>query len=75
MYIRVGIKGSWFVNHRSISWSHKQKIFKTSIFQESFFPKYNNFKNNQHRDMSVYLSRVKQMRLIDERKKFRLGLF
>ena len=23
---RVGIKGSWFVNHESISWSHKPKI-------------------------------------------------
>ena len=40
----VGIKGSWFVNHKSISWSQKPTFLKTSIFQESFFPKYDNFK-------------------------------
>ena len=41
---RVGIKGSWFVNHESISWSHERKICKTFIFRELFFPKYYNFK-------------------------------
>ena len=30
----LGIKGLWFVNHESISWSHKSKIWKTSIFHE-----------------------------------------
>ena len=43
-WYRVGIKGSWFVNHESISWSHEPKIRKTSIFHESFFSKYDNFK-------------------------------
>ena len=41
---RVGIKGCWFVNHESISWSHKPKISKSSIFCECFFPKYGNLK-------------------------------
>ena len=41
---RVGIKGWWFVNHESISWSYKPKICKTSIFHELFFPRYDNFK-------------------------------
>ena len=41
--IRVGIKGSWFVNYELISWSHEPKIHKVSIFHELFFPKYVNF--------------------------------
>ena len=41
---RVGVKGLRFVNHESISWSHEPKISKTSIFQELFFLKYDNFK-------------------------------
>ena len=36
--IRVGIKGWWFVNYESISWSHEAKKF-----YELFFPKYDNF--------------------------------
>ena len=27
--IRVGIKGSWFVDHESISWFNEPKIHKT----------------------------------------------
>ena len=42
--INAGINGLWFFNHKSISWSHKPKICKTCIFQELFFPKYDNFK-------------------------------
>ena len=38
---KAGIKGSWFVNHESVSWSHKPKIHKTSMFHKLFFPKYN----------------------------------
>ena len=41
---RVEIKGLGFVNHKSISWSHEQKVRKTSIFHELFFPKYDKFK-------------------------------
>ena len=41
---RIGIKGSWFVKHQSISWSKEPNIHKTSMFHESFFPKYDNFK-------------------------------
>ena len=40
IYIRVQIKGLWFVHYRSISLSHEPKICKTSIFHELFFPKY-----------------------------------
>ena len=40
----VGIKGPWFMNHKSISWTHKPKIYKISIYHELF---------------SAYLSRVK----------------
>ena len=40
----VRIKASWFMNHKSISWSHKPKICKTYIFHISLFPKYGNFK-------------------------------
>ena len=28
IFDRVGIKGSWFVSHKSISWSHNQKCVK-----------------------------------------------
>ena len=41
---RVEIKGLGFVNHESISWSREQKVRKTSIFHELFFPKYDKFK-------------------------------
>ena len=37
---RVEIKGSWFKNHKSISWSHETKICKTSIFHKLCFRKY-----------------------------------
>ena len=42
--VRVRIKNSGFVNHESISWSYEPKNCKTSIFHESFFLKYHNFK-------------------------------
>ena len=42
--IRVAIKAWWFMNHKSISWSHEPKISKTFIFHKLFFPKYDNFK-------------------------------
>ena len=29
----------WFMNHKSISWSHKTKICKASIFHKLFLPK------------------------------------
>ena len=29
----------WFMNHKSISWSHKTKLCKASIFHKLFFPK------------------------------------
>ena len=51
--IRVGIKGSWFVNHESISWSHQPKISKTSIFCKLFFPKYDDFKINSTEDICL----------------------
>ena len=35
--VRERIKGSWFVNHESISGSHEPKIRKTSIFRKLFF--------------------------------------
>ena len=54
----VRIKASWFVNHKSISWSHKPKICKTYIFHISLFPKYGNFKIINE-----------WMRLFDKRKK------
>ena len=38
------IEGLWFMNQESISWSHKADIRKTSIFHESFYLKYDNFK-------------------------------
>ena len=41
---RAGIKVSWFLNHKSSSWSHKPKICKTSIFHKLFYLKYNVFK-------------------------------
>ena len=41
---RVGVRGLRFVNHESISWSHEPKISKTSLFQELFFLKNDNFK-------------------------------
>ena len=50
---RVGIKGCWFVNHESISWSHKPKISKSSIFCECFFPKYGNLKIISTDDLGV----------------------
>ena len=35
---RVGIKGSWFMNHKSISWFHKPKIsIKLQFFTNHFF--------------------------------------
>ena len=40
LYIRVGIRGLWFVNHKSISWFHEPKICKTFPLNELFFPKY-----------------------------------
>ena len=56
-----------FVNLESIPRSHEPKISKTSIFYKLFFPK---TLNNQHRwYLSVYLSRVKWVRLNDERTK------
>ena len=36
-FSRIEIKGSWFVNHESISWSREPKTTKTSIFLELFF--------------------------------------
>ena len=57
------------MNHESISWSHKPKISKTSIFHKLFFPKYGNFKII-NTNTSVYLSRVKWVRLNKERTKF-----
>ena len=45
MKSRAWIRGLWFVNHKSISWSHETKICGASIFfQIVFFPKYDNFK-------------------------------
>ena len=41
---RVGIKVSWFLNHKSSPWSCKPKIWKTSIFHKLFYLKYNVFK-------------------------------
>ena len=41
---RGGIKGLWFVNHESISWSCEPEICRISIFYELLFPKYKNFK-------------------------------
>ena len=35
--VRVGTKGSWFVNHESISWSHKRKFVKLPFFTNCFF--------------------------------------
>ena len=50
---RIGIKGSWFVNHNSISWSQEAKIHKTSIVHESFLPRYENFKIISVGDISL----------------------
>ena len=66
--LEVGIKGLWFKNHISISWFHKRKTCKPTIFHKLFFPKYDNFKiiSTGH----ICWSRVKWMRLINERQKF-----
>ena len=40
---RIGIKGSRFLNHESISWSREPKSCKISIFDELLFTKYDNF--------------------------------
>ena len=68
---RVGIKSLHFVKHESISLSNKPKICETSIFHKLFYLKYDNFKNSQNRQyLFVYLSRIKWVRLTDERTKF-----
>ena len=60
-----------FVKHESISLSNKPKICETSIFHKLFYLKYDNFKNSQNRQyLFVYLSRIKWVRLTDERTKF-----
>ena len=69
---KVGIKGSWFVNHKSISWSHEPKIHKISIFHKLFFQ--NIILNNEYRQyLSVYLLKwmnyIKWTRLIYEKQK------
>ena len=67
--IKVGIKGSWFMNHELASWSHRLKICKTSIFHELFFPKSD--KSDQHRHcVCLYLSRNKWVGLKDGRTKW-----
>ena len=68
---RVGIESLQFVKHESISLSNKPKICETSIFHKLFYLKYDNFKNSQNRQyLFVYLSRIKWVRLTDERTKF-----
>ena len=53
---RVQITGSWFVNHKWISWLHNQKICKTFIFQKLFFLKYDNFKIISTGDICLSIS-------------------
>ena len=60
----VGIKGLWFVNHKSFSWSHQPKFCKTSIFHESFFFQSIFLKYQWRQYLSVYLSRFKWTRLM-----------
>ena len=65
---RVGIKVSWFLNHKSSSWSHKPKICKTSIFHKLFYLKYNVFKIICIDNICLPISL--KLRLNNERKKF-----
>ena len=67
-YYRVGIKGSWFINHESIYWSQEPKICKTFIFHKLFFPKYDNFEITSTGNV-CHLSIVKWVRLNNERTK------
>ena len=67
---RVGIKGSWFVNHESVSWPTNQKFVKLQFFTNCFFQNMVISKKSVQTILSVYVSRVKWMRLIDERQKF-----
>ena len=66
----VGTNGSWSVIHESISWSHEPKIHKISVFQELFFPQYDNFKiiSADHICLSTCLY-LNEWALIVERKK------
>lgn len=67
---REGIKSSWFVNHKSICWSHEPKSCKTFIFHESSLLKCDIFKIISVGDTSLYLPRVKWVKFIGKRKKF-----
>ena len=55
--------------------SHELKILKTLIFHELFFPNMIILKESMQGYLSVYLSRVNWMRLINERKKFHKQAF
>ena len=72
-YCRDGMKGLWFLNHKSISWSHYPKNHKTFIFQELFLPKYDNFIKISADDTCLCLCLLvfKEWSWMDERTKFR----
>ena len=56
----VWIKGSWFVNYKPNSWSHKPKLCKTSSFHQLFFQ--NIFLKWSVQTIFVCLSRFKNER-------------
>lgn len=58
LFDRDGIKGLWFVNQESLSWSHKPKICKTFIFLELFIPKCGKFKIISTDDIDLSLCLV-----------------
>ena len=66
---KVRIKGPSFLSYQSISWSQVMKFEKLPIFKNHLIPKDDNLKNQHSQYLSVYLSRVKLMRLTNERKK------
>ena len=62
---RDGIKGSWFVNLKSISWwSHNQKFVKLPFFM-NLFSQNVTINNHRRRYLSVYQSRVTRFFVIN----------